>query len=41
VDATVAIYCGEHDLAVPTDVDALVALHLQAIDAWLDALEAS
>lgn len=39
VDATVATYCRESALAVPTDVDALVALHLEAIGAWLDALE--
>jgi hypothetical protein len=27
-------------LPVPTDLDALVDLHLNAIGAWLDALEA-
>ena len=39
VDATVAAYCREHSLAVPTDVDALVELHIRAVDAWLGALE--
>jgi uncharacterized protein len=40
VDATVGAYCRERSLAVPTEVDALVDLHLKAMDAWLDALEA-
>jgi uncharacterized protein len=40
VDATVATYCREHALPIPTDVDAIVDLHLAAIGAWLDALEA-
>ncbi len=40
VDATVGAYCRERDLAVPADVDALVDLHLKALAAWLDALEA-
>jgi Fe-S-cluster containining protein len=40
IDATVGAYCRERALAVPTDVDALVDLHLQAVGAWLDALEA-
>jgi hypothetical protein len=40
VDATVAAYCRERGLAVPTDVDALVDLHLKAVGAWLDALDA-
>ena len=40
VDATVAVYCREHALTVPTDVDALIELHLKAVGAWLDALEA-
>jgi hypothetical protein len=40
VDATVAAYCRAHGLAVPTDVDALVDLHIRAIDGWLDEVEA-
>jgi hypothetical protein len=40
VDATVGAYCRERALAVPTDIDALVDLHLKALGAWLDALEA-
>jgi Fe-S-cluster containining protein len=40
VDATVSAYCRERRLPVPADVDALVDLHLQAVGAWLDALEA-
>ena len=40
VDATVGTYCRERALVVPTDVDALVDLHLKAVGAWLDALEA-
>src|SRR5437899_12686049 len=40
VDATVGAYCRERALAVPTDTDALVDLHLKALGAWLDALEA-
>ena len=40
VDATVGAYCRERNLAVPTDTDALVDLHLKALGAWLDALEA-
>lgn len=40
VDATVAAYCRERNLPVPADVDALVVLHLKALGAWLDTLEA-
>lgn len=40
LDATVSAYCRERSLPVPTDLDALVDLHLNAIGAWLDALEA-
>jgi len=40
VDATVEAYCRERALAIPTDVDALVDLHLKAVGTWLDALEA-
>ena len=41
VDATVAAYCGERGLAVPSDKDAVVELHIQAIGAWLAQLEAN
>jgi hypothetical protein len=40
VDATVEAYCREHTLAVPVAIDALVDLHLKALGAWLDTLEA-
>jgi Fe-S-cluster containining protein len=40
VDAAVAAHCRERGLAVPAGIDALVALHLQAVGAWLDGLEA-
>jgi hypothetical protein len=40
LDATVAAYCWERGLAVPTEIDALVDLHLKALGVWLDALEA-
>jgi Fe-S-cluster containining protein len=40
VDATVGAYCRERSLPVPAEVDALVDLHLKAMDTWLDALEA-
>jgi hypothetical protein len=38
VDATVATYCRERSLPVPTDIEALVDLHVKAVDAWLDTL---
>src|SRR5262249_14898711 len=40
MDARVAASCREHSLAVPGDVEKLVALHICAVDAWLTALEA-
>jgi Fe-S-cluster containining protein len=40
VDAIVGDYCRAHDLPVPTEIDALIELHLRAIGAWLDGLEA-
>ena len=40
VDATVAAYCRERARPVPTAIEALVDLHLEAVGAWLDALEA-
>lgn len=39
VDATVATYCRDRSLPVPTGIEALVDLHLKAVDAWLDTLE--
>jgi hypothetical protein len=40
IDATVATYCRQRSLPVPQDVDALVELHIQAVGAWLESLEA-
>ena len=40
VDATVGPYCRERGRAIPTGIDALIDLHLAAVGAWLDALEA-
>jgi Fe-S-cluster containining protein len=40
VDTTVSAYCRERSLPAPTEVNALVDLHLKAMDTWLDALEA-
>jgi Fe-S-cluster containining protein len=39
VDATVGEYCRERGLTVPTEIDAIVELHLQALNAWIDSLE--
>jgi hypothetical protein len=39
VDATVADYCRARNLAVPSEIDALIGLHLKALGAWLDELE--
>lgn len=36
VDNTVAIYCNEHGLVLPDAIEAIVELHIQAIDQWLD-----
>jgi hypothetical protein len=40
IDAAVGMFCRDRGVVVPTAVDALVDLHLQAINAWLDAFEA-
>jgi len=40
IDATVGAYCRERALVVPTEIDALVDLHLKALGAWLDTFEA-
>ena len=39
VDATVADYCRARNLAVPTEIDALIDLHIAALNAWLTELE--
>ena len=36
VDATVGDYCRARNLAVPTEIDALIDLHIRAIDTWLE-----
>ena len=38
VDAVVRRWCEEHGLLVPEDVEARVALHIEAVEAQLDAL---
>ncbi len=40
VDASVADYCRARNLPVPTEIDALIDVHMHAIGAWLDTLEA-
>jgi uncharacterized protein len=40
IDATVGAYCHAHGKTFPGEIDALVDLHLQAIGAWLDGVEA-
>jgi uncharacterized protein len=40
VDATVGEYCRERGLAVPSDIEEIVELHLTALSAWIDSLEA-
>ena len=40
VDATVGDYCRARNLAVPAEIDALIDLHVRAIDTWLDTVEA-
>ncbi len=39
VDATVADYCRARNLAVPAEIDALIELHIAALNAWLTNLE--
>jgi hypothetical protein len=39
VDATVARYCAARGVAVPTTIAALVDLHIEAVDAWIAAVE--
>jgi Fe-S-cluster containining protein len=40
IDATVGAYCRAQGRPVPAEIEALVDLHLQALGAWLDELEA-
>jgi len=39
VDAFVGVYCRRHARPVPDDVEAKVALHLDALSEWLDEIE--
>ncbi len=39
VDATVGDYCRVRNLPVPTEIEALVDLHIRAVGAWLDDVE--
>ena len=39
VDATVGDYCRARNLPVPTEIEALVDLHIRAVGAWLDDVE--
>jgi len=41
VDATVAAYCRERDLAPPATLEEAVDLHIRAVDAWLEGLATS
>jgi len=40
VDASLAEYCSVHGSAVPPKIDEAIALHLRAMEEWLDDLEA-
>ena len=40
VDATVEAYCLERGLPLPATVEETVAVHIRAVDAWLDRLAA-
>jgi Fe-S-cluster containining protein len=39
VDASLAEYCSAKGIAVPTEIDGSIALHLRAMEEWLDDLE--
>jgi hypothetical protein len=39
IDAAVGAWCRARGLAVPTEVEALVELHLRAVGEWLDELD--
>jgi Fe-S-cluster containining protein len=40
IDASLAEYCAAKGIAVPTEIDESIALHLRAMEEWLDDLEA-
>jgi hypothetical protein len=40
IDASLAEYCSAHGSAVPAEIDEAIALHLRAMEEWLDDLEA-
>jgi Fe-S-cluster containining protein len=39
VDASLAEYCAAKEIAMPTEIDDTIALHLLAMEEWLDDLE--
>jgi hypothetical protein len=39
IDASLADYCAAKGITVPADIDETIALHLRAIEEWLDDLE--
>ncbi len=39
IDASLAEYCAAKGLALPREIDEAIALHLRAIEEWLDDLE--
>jgi len=39
VDASLAEYCAAKEIAMPTEIDDTIALHLRAMEEWLDDLE--
>ncbi|MEW5887611.1 MAG: hypothetical protein ACOZCP_13925 [Pseudomonadota bacterium] len=41
IDTVTARFCERHGLAMPEDIDALVDLHIRAIESWLDELTVS
>ena len=40
IDASLAEYCGARGLTPPADIDAAIALHIRAMEEWIEALEA-
>ena len=40
IDASIAEYCAAKGIAVPEGIDEAIVLHLRAMEAWLDDLEA-